>query len=126
MFIKQLQPVQKTFVMSSFTFADSVMDHMMDNRLDCLRVKLDDCVGYFGLFQEVDESGDPIGEEMVGRYFRYGIGRHGGVKTPYKFDRNSLEEVEKEFGCSAGFLSDSDDWDGEETKEEATARNFRV
>lgn len=126
MIIKQLLPIQKTFITDSDDFAESVMIHMERNLGDYLQTRMvDGEVGYFGTFQEFDKADNPIGKEMIGRFFIYGIGRYGGVKKIRRFDRSSLEEIEDELGCSAGFLTESDDkWDGEETEDEAFSRKY--
>ena len=125
MIIRQILPVQNSFEVDHDDFAEAVMEFMEDNLEFFLRTKVDDEFMYVGTFVELDSKGKPL-EEKVGRFFSSGIGRKGGVKrAPHRLYRSSLNLIEKELGCSEGFLSDADTtWDGAETTEESWDRKW--
>lgn len=72
---------------------------------------------YFGLVDVQDHG------VMCARYFYAGIGRKGGIKVRNPNERNSIAEVEKEFGIGAGSLDDCD-WSGEESTDDAWERKM--
>ena len=105
--------------------ADAVGAFLANNLSKCLFVRAENGSGsrnetaYFAL---VEAEGHGT---LVGRHIYAGIGRKGGSRLQHPRERKSLAEVEQALGLAEGFLSE-DDWEGEESLEDAYQRTRRA
>lgn len=113
--VRFVSPSKTQFVqVAALDVTDAVSTLVERNLGKCLFVKHANGneTAYFAVV-EVEGEG-----KFVGRHFYAGINRKGGVTPKNNMERATLEEVEQELNLSEGYLSE-DEWQGEESVEEA-------
>ena len=116
--VRFVAPIKTQFVqVSAIDVVDAVSCLVERNLGHCLYVKQahGNETAYFAL---VEVEGEGV---FVGRHFYAGIGRKGGVTVKNSKERVSLCVVEQELNLPAGYLSEND-WEGEESVEDARNR----